>query len=64
MSDAKKQDEAVDSDDEGGGKWKKVDRLMAVCLVQCHEKFYYRLLDESEEEQSGSMQRLSEGGVV
>jgi len=71
LSDAKKQDEAVDSDDEGGGKRKKefqitspvvFDRLMAVCLVQCHEEFYYHLLDEKkaiddtkgEEEQSGS----------
>jgi len=56
LSDANAQDDnGGDSDDEEGGKKKKkkefqitspvvFDRLMAVCLVQCQEEFYYHLL--------------------
>mmetsp|Transcript_3047 Transcript_3047/g.6747 ORF Transcript_3047/g.6747 Transcript_3047/m.6747 type:complete len:880 (-) Transcript_3047:141-2780(-) len=81
LSDANGQEkEAADSDDEdggsGGGRRRKkefqitspvvFDRLMAVCLVQCHEEFHYHLLgkgsglddandgDESDEESSSA----------
>jgi len=57
LSDASGQQEGGDSDDEeGGGRRKKkefkitspvvFDRLMAVCLTQCHEEFHYHLLGE------------------
>ena len=77
LSDANAQTEGgEDSDDEeGGGERRRkkkefqitspvvFDRLMAVCLVKCHEEFYYHLLgegsgvdkdDDNEEEESSS----------
>mmetsp|Transcript_9672 Transcript_9672/g.21808 ORF Transcript_9672/g.21808 Transcript_9672/m.21808 type:complete len:879 (-) Transcript_9672:95-2731(-) len=56
LSDANQQDNEEASDDENEGVRKKkefqiqspvvFDRLMAVCLVQCHEEFHYHLLAE------------------
>lgn len=68
LSDANQQQDAGDSDDEGQQRKKKefqitspvvYDRLMAVCLVQCHEEFHYHLLrddggDDEEESLSSN----------
>lgn len=66
LSDANAQDNEEDSDDEnreGAGRKKKefqitspvvFDRLMAVCLVQCHEEFHYHLLGEKKSDGSES----------
>lgn len=63
LSDANAQDKEEDSDDEDAGKKKKefqitspvvFDRLMAVCLVQCHEQFYYHLLADKKSDDGES----------
>ena len=68
LSDVNTQQSGGDSDEGEGGKSRKkrefqitspvvFDRLMAVCLVQCHTEFYYHLLreeDDGEEEESSS----------
>lgn len=56
LSDANRNDEEVDSDDEEAMRSRKkefqitspvvFDRLMSVCLVNCQEEFYYHLLEE------------------
>mmetsp|Transcript_19836 Transcript_19836/g.39711 ORF Transcript_19836/g.39711 Transcript_19836/m.39711 type:complete len:888 (-) Transcript_19836:44-2707(-) len=69
LSDANRNDEEVDSDDEEAMRSRKkefqitspvvFDRLMSVCLVNCQEEFYYHLLEkkageESDEESAAS----------
>jgi len=67
LSDVNSQDNGGDSDEDATKSRKKkefqitspvvFDRLMAVCLVQCHSEFYYHLLrveDDDEESSSSS----------
>jgi len=72
LSDVNTQDNDGDDDEDGTTKSSRkkkefqitspvvFDRLMAVCLVQCHSEFYYHLLREEEEESSGSESSGSE----
>jgi len=72
LSDASRQDKAEDSDDDEAPKRNKrefqitspvvFDRLMAVCLSQCHEEFYRHFLDGDTSEQDGSDDEDSDSG--
>mmetsp|Transcript_12723 Transcript_12723/g.22899 ORF Transcript_12723/g.22899 Transcript_12723/m.22899 type:complete len:889 (-) Transcript_12723:251-2917(-) len=80
LSDANAQGEGADSDDEEAAPKKKefqitspvvFDRLMAICLVQCHDEFHYHLLgkgsgvekgddeEESSSEEEGDDEKTS-----